>query len=167
MSDKELFVENRPEMSSKAPKVWVCAMKWRSKDQCGPGTQLTEPFSQFNHFFRLDKSCMMAGVQKKLSFENRLTVDIKGLIFTLEPEDNLFFFCWISGAFHSRHLISSSQLQDYFIFNKKGEYVTLTLGCYSSIFTGDLFPCSIDSYFVYQSEVWNHYWFEGFFEFLI
>lgn len=29
--------------------------------------------------------------RKKLSFENRLTVDIKDFIFTLEPEDNLFF----------------------------------------------------------------------------
>lgn len=28
--------------------------------------------------------------RKKLSFENRLTVDIKDFIFTLEPEDNLF-----------------------------------------------------------------------------
>lgn len=55
--------------------------------------------------------------RKSLAFENGLTVDIKDFIFTLEPEDNLFCYCcWISGAFHSLHLICSSQLKNCFSF---------------------------------------------------
>lgn len=106
--------------------------------------------------------------QKRLSFEIGLTVDVKDFIFTLEPEDNLFCCCWISGAFHSPHLICSSQLRDCcFLVKMYGEYLTITLGCYRFIFTGDLFPFGIDSFCVHPAEKSNHCWCEVFVLFFI
>lgn len=126
-------------MSLKVSKVWDGA-----EDQCGPGTQLTEPFSKFNNFFRLDASCVMVEATEKAFFWKQAHSWYKRFYFHFRTWRQPFF-CWISGTFHSPHLISSSQLQDYcFLMKMYGEHVTRTLGCSSSIFTGDLFPCGID-----------------------
>lgn len=65
--DKEMFFcwGRRQTLKTDMRCLWtltmgrVCAAKWRSKDLRLPGTQLTEPFTKFSNFFRLDESCGM------------------------------------------------------------------------------------------------------------
>lgn len=129
-----------------------------AEDQCGPGTRLTEPFSKFNNFFRLDASCMTVEAAEKAFFWKQAHSWYKRFYFHFRTWRQPLFW-WISGAFHSAYLISSSQLQDCcFLMKMYSQHVTLTLGCYSSIFTGDLFPSGIDSFYVYPAEKSNHSW---------
>lgn len=101
--------------------------------------------------------------RKKLSFENRLTVDIKDFIFTLEPEDNLFLLNFRDFPQSTSYLSLSAP--GLLFFNENVRWT-----CRSNTWMLQLyFYWRLVSmrYWLYPAEKSKHFWFEFFFFFLI
>lgn len=111
-----------------------------AEDQCRPGTELTEPFSKFNNFFRLDASCgMVEAVAKSILLKTGSPFLHVG---TWTPSFLLDFRCFPQSPSYLQLLAP-----ELLVFNENiyGKSLSLTLGCYRSVSLAVLFPSGIDS----------------------
>lgn len=150
MRDKELFWVFFPGVEDRLWKTDVrCLWKHtksksvprndRAEDQCRPGTRLTEPFSKFNNFFRLDASCgMVEAVAKSILLK---TGSPFLHVRTWRPF-LLDFRCFPQSPSYLQLLAP-----ELLVFNENiyGKSLSLTLGCYRSVSLAAWFPSGIDS----------------------